>query len=775
MPISVTLGDLRIDGEPAIVIERDGRFATIVRGQGRHALEVAFQVPVEERDGPPLARFAIPRVPVSTFELSLPGRKALLVQPRAHVESEERGETTIASVSVPMTDQIAFSWVDAVPEDLRARARANASVFHTVHAEEGVLHLQALVLYEISRGETSQLELDLPKEAQVNRISAPSGSVSDWTESPAEDTGLKRITVFLDRAVKGEFTLNVAYERLLGAAEREQPIELPLLAAVDVNRQRGMVALLAGPELVLDPVSEERVTRVGENQLPAFVRNQIAAAVVHTYKYTEPSARIEVKAAAPERVQGKFDAQVDSLISIGEVAMKGAATITVNIKSGSIMALVLRVPENVNVLGVSGPSIRSHEIEPDNDGQRGQTIALAFTQEMEGQFRLEVSYERITANGGDEHPVPTVAVEGAEVEHGRIAVEALSAVEVQAAVADQLSTLDLNELPQQLVLKTSNPILLAYKYAQPPYRLALKITRHREIDVQVAVIDSADYSTLFTRDGLAVTTARLNVRNSRRQFLRLDMPPESEIWSVFADGNPEKPADAGDESEANAVLIKMINSTEGFPVEIVYASRIAPMGFLGTVSARLPKPDMVVTQTRWDVFLPVGARYRTPDSNLDLLVEGAHVDPRALGAQSLADLEQRTSQGIGQSLQIRVPARGIHFAFEKLYANQSPEDPGFSIRYASAEGNQAGLALSALATVLLWAGVFALGGARPRLPRSGAAIVFAIGIGTLVVAIGYLGASPLLASVLTLIVATAAGLWLATRRFQRWRAERPAA
>jgi hypothetical protein len=43
---------------------------------------------------------------------------------------------------------------------------------------------------------------------------------------------------------------------------------------------------------------------------------------------------------------------------------------------------------------------------------------------------------------------------------------------------------------------------------------------------------------------------------------------------------------------------------------------------LGTISGRLPKPDMVVTQSRWDVFLPDGLSYGTPDSNMDVVEKG---------------------------------------------------------------------------------------------------------------------------------------------------------
>jgi hypothetical protein len=182
----------------------------------------------------------------------------------------------------------------------------------------------------------------------------------------------------------------------------------------------------------------------------------------------------------------------------------------------------------------------------------------------------------------------------AEVEQGRLAVEALAAVEVQVASAQQLSSLDPSELPQQLILKTTNPILLGYKYVHvdPPYELVLRMTRHREVDVQTAAIDRADYHTLFTADGLAVTTAHFSVRNSRKQFLRVRLPKGADLWSAAVDGKPEKPAISsnGSNDAAPEILVKVINSVQGFPVELIYATPVSVMDRLGRVNAHLPRP-----------------------------------------------------------------------------------------------------------------------------------------------------------------------------------------
>ena len=408
-------------------------------------------------------------------------------------------------------------------------------------------------------------------------------------------------------------------------------------------------------------------------------------------------------------------------------------------------------------------------------------IDVQFTQEMEGQFRIEVTYERIMADGETEVVVPTLAVQGAEVEQGRIAVEALTAVEVQPAGAEQLSSLDVKDLPQMLILKTTNPILLAYKYVhvEPPYKLALKITRHKEIDVQNATIDQARYQTLFTRDGLAVTTASLTVRNSRKQFLKIALPPDSQVWSVFVDGKPEKPAletaaDGKKASQNPSVLIKIINSSAGFPVDIIYATPISKVRALGIVGAHLPRPDMVVTSSRWDVFLPDGLSYGAPDANMDVVEKGVPMTREAIAAAVGSVTERAGAQQMIEPLRITVPASGIRYRFEKLYANESDEDAEFSMPYASGGGAVLAEFLTLIGAALLVAGIWLSIRRHPRVPFKVAAFGGGFGLLLLIVTIGYLGTSV----TLLVILAFVAGLGVGVRtlvRFLRERGEATAA
>ncbi len=668
---SATLSSLRVDGKDAPILIESERFATLVQGVGPHRVEVGFQVPVVRGSGPPRIDLDVLPIPVSRFELILPGDKELTVEPATPVSLRRTEQSTVATVFLPLAQRVSFTWSEAVPIEAEHELRSSASIHHAVHAEEGVLYVTALVEYEVSRGETHVIEFELPTGVQIDRVESTSGAVVDWLVGGSP----RRLSVFLDRELRGPIALDLAYDRSLEGS----PLEVPLLRAVGVQRQRGTVALLADAGMALRPLGESDAVEVGEDQLPPAVRERLKHAVAHTYKYLESPPRLVVEAAPPDRVPGRFDAQIDTLVSVGDATLIGSASVAVQVKSGQVFDLQLELSKGVKLLDLSAPSLRTHGVEAEGNSQ---IVKLEFTQGLEGQFRIELAYERILAEGEQEVRVPALDVRGAEVQQGRIAVEALSAIELRAGASDGLSPLDVRELPRQLVLKTTNPVLLAYKYQQadPSRGLTLALTRHQAIDVEEAVIDEAHYRTLFTSDGLRVTTCRFLVRNSRTQFLRLQLPEGAEVWSASVDGKPEKPALAGSAtlgSQGPQVLLRIINQSEGFPVELTYASTSPGLGRSGRLEATLPRPDVLVSRSRWDVYLPAGLRYGEAQTNLEPL------DVSGEAAGTLGSWTVTTAQpgAGGEPPRIVVPAVGHHLAFEKLYANRTSEDAWLRLEY----------------------------------------------------------------------------------------------
>ncbi len=702
-PQGVALEDVQVDRtEAAIaVIEDTGGFGVPVSGRGRHRIAATFSVPIRNGDGLPSIEVAIAPTPVCAFELRLPGERELTVEPYAGVSTTRSGGETVASFHVPMSEQVSIRWAEAVPEDAAAiELRASGELVHVVRPEEGVLSITAHATWEITRGATSRAELELPEGVQVNAVESSLGIVSDWRV--AEESGRRVLTAFLDREVSERLELVVRYERPWPVATRERDaIDVPLLRARGVHRQRGMIALLSSGVLTLEPREEENVTRVGDNALPASVRDGLSATVASTYRYLDEPPRLVAIGAVRTPEPARFDAQLDTLVSFGEVSTSVATLIDLDIKSGGLEELRVRLPASLSLLEVSAPSLRRYAVEGEGDDR---VLHIELTQPIEGRLAIEVLSERITGQE-DELGVPFLSVIGAEVERGRVGVEARAAFQVDVASAERLSPIEPSELPEQLLLRTDNPILHAYRYAQaaPAPALAMRITRHAPIETLQATVDEAVYRTLYTREGMAVTMARFLVRNRRQQFLRVTLPEGSEVWSARIDGHAQQPArESGSEDDAPVVLLNIVSAAEAFPVELVYATPVPRLGAFGRLESALPTLHVVVTRTRWELFLPEGARYDAPETSMTLVEAGP-----AAGAAFL---------DASESLALDVPAQGVRYVFTSMYAGRGGERVALSIPYVSGWGGPLTLLLSALGALLFWLGLLAFAVIRLGLP-----------------------------------------------------------
>ena len=163
IPLGVTLSDLTINGTPSTVLLSDKHFATVIKKKGRHRIRMAFEVPIERTEGRPHVNLMMRPIPISRFELTLPGRKEVVAEPKSNVRAKFTKKQTLVSVNAPMSDRLTLSWAEAIPETVREEIRANAVVVHAVQAEEGVLLGRAFVFYEVTRGKNQPNRAGDPK------------------------------------------------------------------------------------------------------------------------------------------------------------------------------------------------------------------------------------------------------------------------------------------------------------------------------------------------------------------------------------------------------------------------------------------------------------------------------------------------------------------------------------------------------------------------------------------------------------------------------------
>ena len=75
------------------------------------------------------------------------------------------------------------------------------------------------------------------------------------------------------------------------------------------------------------------------------------------------------------------------------------------------------------------------------------------------------------------------------------------------------------------------------------------------IEVLVATIDTAFVEATLVEDGRLATKVTFHVRNNQKQFLRVQLPEHSIVWSTFVADNPVKPAT--DAQRPGTVLVSL--------------------------------------------------------------------------------------------------------------------------------------------------------------------------------------------------------------------------
>ena len=310
----------------------------------------------------------------------------------------------------------------------------------------------------------------------------------------------------------------------------------------------------------------------------------------------------------------RFDARVHTLYTVKEGALLGNASVQVEIKSGRRDFLMLNLPESVSVLSVTAPSLNKAEPAPDHDageGRKGHKIA--FTRALEGAILLDIELEMLLPKELGAIELPSVRVEGAELEEGAFGITAEAGIEVQGGEETDVRRVEARELPRSVRGRTDRQIPLAYRYARAPWALKISVTRHKTVETLRAVVSHMWIATTILEDGKLVTHATLEIANEGGggRFFRLALPEGHNVWTVAADGEAVKAV----ADESGALTLPLPRGTSG-RVDVIYEVRREELGFTGQVDLVAPQVDLLTTDIKWLVRAPARVSLYGIDTNL---------------------------------------------------------------------------------------------------------------------------------------------------------------
>ncbi|MFH1360949.1 MAG: hypothetical protein ABIJ41_07985 [Candidatus Omnitrophota bacterium] len=531
-----------------------------------------------------------------------------------------------------------------------------------------------------------------------------------WTQLPLVRSSVGLIDVSINRSTAfvimqggkyylmidrpGRYTLNIEF-LIKATREREGgPGNFSFEVMSAPISQYEFIMPETGVEIFIEPAIKVEVNKEKEKTLAWAVMPNTNSI---TTRWTKELPKEEIKQV---KLEPKVYLETTTYSTIGEGLVRNQAQLKYSILQSEISNLRIAIPEDVTLLDVSGRDLRDWKVSVDKGVQY---LDVYLNYGIKGNYILDILYERNIGEGSVVADIPSVKALGVERENGYVGVAAKTNVELAVNKLERVTAIDVKELPSSIWSQSSNPILLAFKYLNHPFAITIDVTKHEELPVLVAAIDSANYVTLYTEEGKVLTKATYQVRNNVKQFLHLVLPKGASLWSTFVAGKPVKPA----KDKNGSILIPLEKSQlQGqsltqFPVEIVYLDQGSRMKYFGSLKMGLPQTDIPASQLYWSVYFPVDYKYFNFGGDVKLTKDStawrplSHVQGRLrsaaddIGEQfSISNVQQMTyseKQSGGKvvgvlPIKIDIPQKGSQYRFSKLLVTEK-ESPYLTASY----------------------------------------------------------------------------------------------
>ncbi len=401
----------------------------------------------------------------------------------------------------------------------------------------------------------------------------------------------------------------------------------------------------------------------------------------------------ETEAAKQE---ARVYAEVYSLVGIGDGVMRTNVTVNNTILFAGVRTLKYQIPKGMTLLSVTGNGIRDWNLGADGK------LEVLLNYAAEGAYTLTLEMEKVVGESSQGLDTPIVVPLDVERAKGWLGVEARGTIEIGAGDVKQATTVDVRALPAAIIGITDQPVLLGYKYLGADPTIPLVVSHHEDVDVLVTLVDQTQAQTMWTPEGRRLTSVQYQIRNNRRQFLRLALPEGAELWSASVGGRAVQPARDKD----GRVMVPLVRSQStggslaAFQLEVVYVESAEPTADngRGSFNATLPRPDVPSTYVAWTIYSPerTKVRRRTVDgtlrevkwlSNPIPFENVAYIETETPETKQSAANQASTGAGGGAAMgtgatpvPVSLPLQGEEIHFEKLISLDEALQVSFSYR-----------------------------------------------------------------------------------------------
>ena len=645
----------QLDGKRAIVEVRGGWHMVWVEGTGAHSISARARTHIDRTSGQPRLSLSPQRAPLAQLTLTLPGEREVTTVPPIPLltryrssspktstpksanegEDQESGETKITG-DLPPLQELTLRWTEkrATPEE--EAPEFLAQTYQLFNVQEGLLKGRAQLELDIMKGEVKQLEVAIPENVVLYEVTG--AGVEGWVTLPRKDDERpRRVKITFGTAQSGHPVLSLKWQRVVRVKE---PFSVPMIRPLGVFQESGVIALYDGDRVGFTPAKlskragvDGQFTLVGQEALPQrILQLNPGEKVSQAFRHVQSPSEIRTTITTERARELRFDAQIDTLYTVREGAVRAQAQLLVNLKSGRLDALTLTLPTACAEPQVTGPSINRVEPLPQAEGDSSglKRYLVRFTRRLEGAITLNVDAEQLLSKGATSLEFPRLGVEGAELTQGHLGLTAEAGLELTETHAEELRSMALEDLPRSIRLRASSELLYGHRFSRT-WTLKGAMKRHKVVETLSAQATSLSLTSYLLESGQRVDWAKYTLTNQDRRSIRLTLPEASTIQEVLVDGVPVRARAEG--ASINVPIPKRATSV----VELKYG---LPKVKNASTHYKLlaPRSDVQTTNIEWLIAYSADLRLRSWEGPLEMRSDRAWANN---GGSSFSSLNMR--------------------------------------------------------------------------------------------------------------------------------------
>ncbi|HIA62057.1 MAG TPA: hypothetical protein EYN93_04035 [Planctomycetaceae bacterium] len=462
-------------------------------------------------------------------------------------------------------------------------AVVSANINSLVRVSPQQISLETQVQFRIQKRPIHQVRVIVPADLAIRQVRT--AALVDWSATPVESLQgpAQLITILLSHGVIGN--LNVLIEGMLERKLQDMTTDVPYVATPGVTSQRGQTVLLSDPSFNIELLDVTQGESVSMATMFAWLKQSQRTMARTALRFTGKnySARFKLVRRTPKVTCTTF-----SNANVSDRSIEETILLSYKIEDAGIQEVSFLLPAELKDSRIRGLYVRQIDkttVDSD-DPQSPIRVTLYLEDEILGEYSVLVENDR---EPGGRNRVPVPIVENAEVQQQYISLE--SSGDVVEEVLDSMSNVvALNrqqEQWEQLTAVIGERVLKAFVVQGDVGQAVLEFrTQSRDIvDKDEAKIRMATTSLIVDYAGTYRGKIEFLVDNQKEQFLEIQMPPLSQLWSVLVAGEPVKPVVTGVAGQIRLPLVKTNAGDLSYRVVIHYAGRMTAITQYGKLSS----------------------------------------------------------------------------------------------------------------------------------------------------------------------------------------------